>query len=71
MDYMWVVLLLPQISYASPSADLQDRERFMTHFQMYPPDDKVAPTIATLVHYYGWTRISTITEKQDTFLQVN
>ena len=69
--YGLLVLCLPQISYASSSADLQNRERFMTHFQMYPPDDKVAPAIATLLHYYGWRRISTITEKQDTYLQVN
>ena len=69
--YGLLVLRLPQISYASSSADLQNRERFMTHFQMYPPDDKIAPAIATLLHYYGWRRISTITEKQDTYLQVN
>jgi len=61
---------LSQISFASPSADLKDRERFRTHFQMYPPDDTVAPSIVTLVDYYGWTRMSIITEKQNTYLKL-
>lgn len=65
-----VALPLAQISFASPSADLKDRERFRTHFQMYPPDDTVAPSIVTLVDYYGWTRMSIITEKQNTYLKV-
>ena len=56
-----------QLSYASSSPDLSDRDRFPRLFRMYPaPSTFYDVTLAVLKHY-GWTKVATLHQEVDMF----
>ena len=42
----------------------------MNYYQLYPSDEPVIQTLATVIKFYGWSRISIITEVENKFLEV-
>ena len=50
----------PQISYASSSPLLSNRDRYTFFFRTIPPDTLQARAIIDLLLYFNWTHISTI-----------
>ena len=54
---------LPQVSYASTSSDLNDRERFKYFFRTVPPDLYQAKAFVDIVKYFGWTSVFGINSK--------
>ncbi|XP_061187927.1 metabotropic glutamate receptor 3-like [Saccostrea echinata] len=51
---------LPQISYASTSADLSDKARYDYFSRTVPPDNFQAQAIMDIVKYFKWTYVSTV-----------
>ena len=43
----------------------------MNYYQLYPSDEHVIQTLATVIKFYGWSRISIITEVEKRFLNVS
>ena len=42
----------------------------MNYYQLYPSDEPVIQTLATVIKFYGWSQISIITEVENKFLEV-
>ena len=42
----------------------------MNYYQLYPSDKPVIQTLVTVIKFYGWSRISIITEVENKFLEV-
>ena len=42
----------------------------MNYYQLYPSDEPVIQTLVTVIKFYGWSRISIITEEENKFLEV-
>ena len=42
----------------------------MNYYQLYPSDGHVIQTLVTVIKFYGWSRISIITEVEKKFLEV-
>ena len=53
----------PQVSYASTSPLLSNRDRYTYFFRTIPPDDLQARAIIDLLLHFNWTHISTIYSK--------
>ena len=56
---------IPQISYASTSATLSNKNRFTYFARTVPPDNDQAKALADLVALHNWTYVSTIHSKDD------
>ena len=56
---------LPQISYASTSADLSDKARYDYFSRTVPPDNFQAKAIVDIVEYFNWTYVSTVASEGD------
>lgn len=56
---------LPQISYASTSADLSDKGRYDYFTRTVPPDNFQAKAIVDIVEYFNWTYVSTVASEGD------
>ena len=42
----------------------------MNYYQLYPSDEPIIQTLVTVIKFYGWSRISIITEEENKFLEV-
>ena len=42
----------------------------MNYYQLYPSDEHVIQTLATVIKFYGWSQISIITEVENKLLEV-
>ena len=42
----------------------------MNYYQLYPSDEPVIQTLVTVIKFYGWSRISIITEEENKLLEV-
>ena len=62
--------LYMQISYASTSVALSDRSMYPNVFRTVPSDESLAPALATVMQYYGWTTLSILTEQETQFTEV-
>ena len=51
---------MPQVSYASTSSLLSNRDRYKYFFRTFPPDDLQAQAIIDIILYYNWDHVSTI-----------
>ena len=51
---------VPQISYTSTSAILNNRERYPYFYRTVPPDDQQTQAIVDLMMHYDWLYVSTI-----------
>ena len=56
---------LPQISYASTSADLSDKKRYDYFARTVPPDGFQAKAMADIVQLFNWTYVSTVASEGD------
>lgn len=56
---------LPQISYASTSADLSDKKRYDYFVRTVPPDGFQAKAMADIVQLFNWTYVSTVASEGD------
>jgi metabotropic glutamate receptor 4 len=54
---------IPQISYASTSPELSNRERFPYFTRVLPSDTLQAEAMAILVKQMGWNYVATISEE--------
>ena len=57
----------PQISYASPSTELNDRQRFPNFFRTYPSGANYPVATIALLHEFGWKRAVVITQEESLF----
>uniref|UniRef100_A0A1X7SN43 Receptor ligand binding region domain-containing protein n=1 Tax=Amphimedon queenslandica TaxID=400682 RepID=A0A1X7SN43_AMPQE len=57
------------ISFASSSVHLRDRDRFKNYFQIYASESNYIPGIASIMTFYGWSRVVIITEKVTLFTE--
>jgi ABC-type branched-subunit amino acid transport system substrate-binding protein len=57
------VFKVPQISYASSSPELSNRERFPYFARVVPSDALQAEGMAKIVKLFGWTYVATISEE--------
>ncbi|KAH9505005.1 Metabotropic glutamate receptor 4 [Bulinus truncatus] len=53
---------IPQISYASTSADLSDKSRFEYFSRVVPPDNYQAQAMADTARALGWTFVNTLAD---------
>ncbi|KAI8781912.1 metabotropic glutamate receptor 4, partial [Biomphalaria glabrata] len=53
---------IPQISYASTSADLSDKTRFEYFSRVVPPDNYQAQAMADTARALGWTYVNTLAD---------
>uniref|UniRef100_A0A1X7UH13 G-protein coupled receptors family 3 profile domain-containing protein n=1 Tax=Amphimedon queenslandica TaxID=400682 RepID=A0A1X7UH13_AMPQE len=60
---------LSHISFASSSVHLRDRDRFKNYFQIYASENNYIPGIASIMTFYGWSRVVIITEKVTLFTE--
>ncbi|XP_070551242.1 gamma-aminobutyric acid type B receptor subunit 2-like isoform X2 [Ptychodera flava] len=58
---------LVQISYASASDALSNKERYTYFFRTYPPDSAVNAPRIEVFKQYGWTKVSTIHQTEELF----
>ena len=56
---------IPQVSYASTSADLSDKTRFEYFARTVPPDNFQARAMGDIVQYFNWTYVSTVASEGD------
>lgn len=56
---------IPQISYASTSAALSDKQRFDYFARTVPPDNLQAKAMADIVRHFNWTYVSTVASNGD------
>lgn len=56
---------IPQISYASTSAELSKKERYAYFMRTVPPDKLQAKTLVDIVEHLNWTYVSTIASNDD------
>lgn len=56
---------IPQISYASTSAELSDKSRFEYFSRVVPPDNFQAQAIVEMVRQLGWKYVSTVAVEGD------
>lgn len=56
---------IPQISYASTSAELSDKSRFEYFSRVVPPDNFQAQAIVEMVAKLGWKYVSTVAVEGD------
>lgn len=56
---------IPQISYASTSAELSDKSRFEYFSRVVPPDNFQAQAIVEMVRQLGWEYVSTVAVEGD------
>ncbi|XP_054163872.1 metabotropic glutamate receptor 8-like [Oppia nitens] len=56
---------IPQISYASTSADLSDKSRFGYFSRTVPPDNFQAQAMVDIVKLFNWSYVSTIATEGD------
>jgi ABC-type branched-subunit amino acid transport system substrate-binding protein len=56
---------IPQISYASTSAELSDKSRFEYFSRVVPPDNFQAQAIVEVVRQLGWKYVSTVAVEGD------
>lgn len=59
------LLQIPQISYASTSAELSDKSRFEYFSRVVPPDSFQAQAIVEVIHTLGWKYVSTVAVEGD------
>lgn len=59
------LLQIPQISYASTSAELSDKSRFEYFSRVVPPDSFQAQAIVEVIHALGWKYVSTVAVEGD------
>ena len=57
------LFMTPQVSYASTSAILSNRDRYGYFYRTTPPDSLQARAMADLLLFFNWTHISTIFSK--------
>nr|QVK45749.1 G protein-coupled receptor [Proales similis] len=57
------IFKVPQISYASTSPELSNKERFPYFSRVLPSDKLQAEAMATLVHHLGWNYVITLSEE--------
>lgn len=57
---VYVCIQIPQISYASTSAELSDKSRFEYFSRVVPPDNFQAQAIVEVVRQLGWKYVSTV-----------
>ena len=62
--------LLLQVSYASSSETLSNRERFPSFFRTVPSDARTVAGIVSVVEEFGWSRAAIITEDESPFKAV-
>uniref|UniRef100_A0A1X7VPL5 G-protein coupled receptors family 3 profile domain-containing protein n=1 Tax=Amphimedon queenslandica TaxID=400682 RepID=A0A1X7VPL5_AMPQE len=60
---------LSHVSFSSSSVHLRDRDRFRNYFQIYASENNYIPAIASLITYYGWSRVVIITERVSLFTE--
>lgn len=51
---------IPQISYASTSAELSNKDKYGYFMRTVPPDKLQAQAFADIVRYFNWTYVSTV-----------
>lgn len=56
---------IPQISYASTTAELSDKSRFEYFSRVVPPDNFQAQAIVEVVKHFGWKYVSTVAVEGD------
>jgi len=56
---------IPQISYASTSAELSDKSRFEYFSRVVPPDNFQAQAMVEIVRTLGWKYVSTVAVEGD------
>ena len=56
---------IPQISYASTSAELSDKSRFEYFSRVVPPDNFQAQALVEMVRQLGWKYVSTVAVEGD------
>ena len=61
---------LNQISFASASSLLNDRNRFKKFFRTFPSLDNYAPAILKLLQTLKWKRLAIFTQKEALFENV-
>lgn len=58
-----MIFKVPQISYASTSPELSNKERFPFFSRVLPSDTLQAEAMANLVHTLNWNYIATLNEE--------
>ena len=58
-----VPLSVLQISYASSSASLNDKDIYANVFRTIPDNVNVQPAIAAIVGFFGWRRVLVLTQQ--------
>ena len=56
-----------QISYASTSPALSEREKFTTFFRLAPTDSSYNTARSLFIRHFGWSTVGTIHQNQETF----
>ncbi|XP_076762367.1 metabotropic glutamate receptor 8 isoform X2 [Xylocopa sonorina] len=56
---------IPQISYASTSTELSDKNRFEYFSRVVPPDNFQAQAMVEIIHQLGWKYVSTVAVEGD------
>lgn len=56
----FLLLQIPQISYASTSTELSDKSRFEYFSRVVPPDNFQAQAMIEIVRALGWKYVSTV-----------
>ena len=60
-------IFFQQISYASTSPALSEREKFTTFFRLAPTDSSYNIARSLFVRHFGWSTVGTIHQNQETF----
>ncbi|RXN20090.1 metabotropic glutamate receptor 7-like protein [Labeo rohita] len=59
-ENLLVILLIPQISYASTAPELSDDRRYDFFSRVVPPDSFQAQAMVDIVKLMGWNYVSTV-----------
>uniref|UniRef100_A0A8C4N2M1 Calcium-sensing receptor n=1 Tax=Eptatretus burgeri TaxID=7764 RepID=A0A8C4N2M1_EPTBU len=56
---------VPQVSYASSSRLLSNRQQYQTFLRTVPSDDQQSAALADIVHHFGWTWIGVVSSDDE------
>lgn len=65
-----IYFYVSQLSFAITAPSLANKRRFPNFFRTVPSDSAVNVALVRFLRQYGWSRVGTLTQREQTFIEV-